>query len=416
MPENPTGPDSASNGHSPTDAPVMTAETMAPPRAEAPEAPPAETAPPPAPAAAPQVDIPPAPWLDSQQAPAKKRGGRRWIAIALIVLFVLGVGGGSGAFLASASLSKTYSPEQAVLNYFAAQKADNIDAMVADAHYLRGDGSFAQFFEKDGLRAMMSIPQNQDISNVQIKSTKQVDSSTSIVTASMNWAGAVHIYDYTVRKNLADTHYLFYNSWTVDIPFTTISFVLPPQPGSIQIDGMGLPSGTATQSVQAIAGYHNVQMSPTPFYDGVTKLANGVDVFPNVTFEGNISAAANSAVIAALKKASTVCDAKQYNTCPGHRYNAPNQAGYVYYLTMPGYPEIDYTWYVFNLTGDFTSGMTLNVPKDDGLMYANGTCTMTMTTNGGRSYRFKGTWSANITYSGGSFNATMYPDCWKSKA
>ena len=394
MAENPPGTSSASEAEQPVQAPVAT--PMPPPPSYAPA-------------------LPPAAW--GRAAPATRARGGRWIAITLIVVFAVSLVGGAGAFAANSYLSDKYSAQRAVLSYFVAQQHGDVNAMLANANFVRGDGSYEQFFDRVGVKAMMDIPQNKEVSDVKILSTKAVNSNLDQVDVSMTWAGAQHIYNYPVRKDASKTNYLFYSSWRMDIPYTTITLGLPNQPGAMELDGMPMPAASVT-SVQAIAGFHTVAMLQTPFYDATSMLVNAVDTSPNAGFQDTkLSAAALTAAGAAIRTGANACDATQYSDCPGHTYRAPNRAGYIYYLTnLPGYPEIDYTTYVFKYTGDLTTGMTLVVPKEQGLMYANGTCAVTLTVNGSHTYRFKGTWGANLTWTNGAFQASVFANCAKSKA
>jgi len=337
--------------------------------------------------------------------------------VVLIVIFVLFAALGGGAYYANASFSATYSPQQAVVNYLAAQQHGDVDAMLASANFTRGDGSYEQFFDKTGLTAMMTISQNREISDVKVVSTRQVDSATAVVVTSMTWAGAGVSFDYTVRKNLGDTHFLLYNSWKVDVPNTTILFSLPNQPGSVQLDGILLPSTSATY-VQAIAGYHTLSMEKTPLYDAVSQTVNGTGAPSPVAFDGKLSASAIAAAAAAVKAGSVACNANKYDDCPNHTYHAPVKFNTIYYISMPGYSEIDYKTYVFKYSGDLTTGMKLTVEKDGGLLYATGSCAVTMTVSGygAHTYKFKGTWSANLTWTGAAFTADVYPNCEDKKA
>ena len=380
-------------------------------------APALEAAPARATEAAPSPTEPLAPAAWGTSPPPKRRGAGRWIAITLVLVVVLAVAAGGGAYIASASLSQTYSPQRALTTYFDAQKRGDVNAMWANANYLRGDGSYEQFFNKDALAAMMSIDQNKAISDVKISGSRAVDSSTTVLTVSLQWGGSQHSDDYTLHKNLADTHYFFYNTWKLDIPYTSIGFSLPNQAGAISVDGMSLPSNTVT-SIQTIAGYHSVTMQKTAFYDAATKLANGVDVSPNITFDGTISPTATAAIATVVKAGAVVCDAKQYTDCPGHTYHSGGAAYTIYFLDgLPGYPSgIEYNYYVFNYSGDLTNGMLITIGKDTDTAYAHGTCGVTMTVDGNRKYRFSGEWGADITVSNGAFKATVYPNSAKSKA
>jgi len=395
MAENPQGVDSASEPQpAQPETEALVAAPMPPPPTHAPL-------------------LPPAAWGTAAPAAAKRRN--RWLAIALIVIFAVSVAGGAGAFAANSYLSDTYSPQRAVLSYFTAQGRGDVDGMMSNATFLRGDGSYEQFFDRVGVRSMMDIAQNRDISEVKILATKTVSSESDLVDVSMMWAGTQHIYNYTVSKDASRTNYFFYSSWRVDIPYTTITITLPPQPGAIELDGMPMPESTVT-SVQAIAGFHAVTMLATPFYDATLKLVDGVDASPVAGFDGTqLSPTTVIAAGAAIRAGANACDAAQYSDCPGHTYRAPNRAGWIYFLTLPGYPEIDYTTYAFKYSGDITSGMKLAVPKDEGLMYATGTCAVTLTVNGSRTYRFTGTWGATLTWANGAFTAEVFPNCEKAK-
>src|SRR2546430_4454686 len=198
MAENPPGTSSASEAEQPVAAPVST--PMPPPPSYAPS-------------------LPPAAW--GTAAPATQARGGRWIAITLIVVFAVSLVGGAGAFAANSYLSDKYSPQRAVLSYFVAQQHGDVNAMLANANFVRGDGSYEQFFDRVGVKAMMEIPQNKEVSDVKILSTKGVTSNNDQVDVSMTWAGAQHIYNYTVRKDAAKTNYLFYSSWRGALPYST---------------------------------------------------------------------------------------------------------------------------------------------------------------------------------------------------
>lgn len=340
---------------------------------------------------------------------------RRWQAVGLMVL-TLGILGTGGA-LANAALSHRYSPAQATLDYFAAQKRGDADGMVANATFLRGDGSAKEFFGSAAVSAMLHAPQNSDVKNVRVTSSESIDSSTSKVTVSMTWAGADRTSTYIVRKDSRQANYLFYNSWRVEIPYATISVSLPNQPGVVQVDGVYVPSGSSSTSIDVIGGYHQVTMVRTSFYDADTKVANAVDANPSITLEGKVSSGTIAAAATAIKVSFNNCDASKYDECPNHTYTAPNNPNYIYYLTMPGYPEIDYSSYVFTIDGDPTAGMKLIVMAEMDRVNANGTCGSTLTVDGSKKYAFTGTWSASLTWNGSAFgSANVTFDCAAAKA
>jgi inosine/xanthosine triphosphate pyrophosphatase family protein len=82
-------------------------------------------------------------------------------------------------------------------------------------------------------------------------------------------------------------------------------------------------------------------------------------------------------------------------------YHSTGQAGYVYYWSLPGYPNIYFTSYTFSLTSDPTAGMKLVIAADGPKMSASGTCRYTLTVDGGKKYYFKGTWKGTLDVTGG---------------
>ena len=334
----------------------------------------------------------------------------------MIVVLLLAAGG-VAAVLANASLASTYSAQQTVSDYLAAQKKGDAAYMLANANYLRGDGSYSQYFDAGGLNAMLAIPQNTEISNVKIASTTVVDNNTSTVNVTMNWAGHDVVQSFTVHRDLARVHYNFYNSWRVDIPFASINLTLPNQPGDIAVDGLTLPQG-ALKDVQVIQGFHKVTMDSTDLYDRAFANADAIVGGASVTFPNTISATATAAAKSAINKGFNSCDkaTSANEDCLGHTYYAANQPGFIYYLNLPGYGQVQYTRYVLSLTSDPTKNMKLVVSADSGKVAASGTCANTVTVDGSRKYNFKGTWTATLTMFAGSFSYDLIYDCETSKA
>ena len=375
--------------------------------------------PPPADAQPPQAYAPPPQYAPYPVAPppAKPRHtGRLLLIIGLIVVLLLAAGG-VGAVVANASLTSTYSAEKTVTDYFAAQKSGNAEYMVANANYLKGDGSYSQFFDAGGLHAMLANSQNSDIQDVKVASTTVVDTNTSTVNVTMTWAGHHVVQALTVHRDLARVHFNFYNSWRIDIPFATITVKLPNQPGSVDVDGLTLPQG-AIKDIQVVQGFHKVTMGSTDLYDKVSMDADTINGGTAVEFPSTMSATATASAKAIVKKAFTSCD-KATNAlkgCVGHTYYAPNQAGFIYFFNLPGYGQVQYTSYTLSLTSDPTKNMKLVVSADSGKVAASGTCGFTLTVNGSGKYNLKGTWTATLTDSGGKFGYNLVYFCLKSKA
>lgn len=402
-------------------------EGEAPPRPEGPDSNPdvvespvdALTLPPPAapPDYSPPPSYVPLPATAPTAPPAAplQRGSRRWLVIGLVVVLLIAVLGGGAAF-ANASLSSTYSPQQAVTDYFAAQGRGDVNGMLSNATYLKGDATYAPFFGKDALAKMLSLSQNKAVSNVNIVSTKAVDASTSAVTVSMTWSGNERTHTYIVRKDTSRVHDVFYNSWRIEIPFVTISVVLPLQAGAIEVDGTGLPAGSPPTAIQVIEGYHSVTMLSSDFYDAATQIVYGVDGNPAPTFLGTIKTSFRDAVATSIKAAFLTCDTTKYIDCINHTY--PVQSGYYIALTgYPGYSEIDaYSAWSFAFSSDPMTRMTLVVTTEPGNLTASGTCAVTLTVDGSSHYNFSGSWAATIKYTNGTFATVVNYNCTAAQA
>lgn len=375
----------------------------------------------PPPAYGPPTQVPQAYYAPYPVAPppAKPRHTGRLLMIIGLVLVLLIAAGGAAAVLANASFASTYSAERTITDYFAAQKSGNTAYMLANANYLRGDGSYSEYFDAGGLSAMLAIPQNTDIQNVRVASTTVVDTNTSTVNVALTWAGHQVVQAYTVHRDLARVHYNFYNSWRIDIPFASINVTLPNQPGSISVDGLTLPQG-AIKDIQVIEGFHKVTMDGTDVYDKASADADAIASGATVTFASTIGTTALASVRNVIKKAFNVCDkaTSARQDCLGHTYYAPNAANTIYFFTnLPGYGQVEYSRFMLALTSDPTKAMKLVVSADAGKMAASGACAFTLTVDGSRKYNFKGTWSATITFSAGTFDySSISGDCMKSKA
>jgi hypothetical protein len=327
------------------------------------------------------------------------------VAIVLILLL------GGGAFLANASLSSTYSPKAAVMDYFAAQAKGDVNGMWSNATYLSGGGS-EDMFSKDAVTAMMANDQNKAVSNVSVTNTQDLDSSTSKVTVSMSWSGTQITHTYTVSKDSSRVHDLFYYSWRVDVPAWALTVTLPNQAGAVQVDGI---AAATPSSVQVIQGYHTVKMLSTDIYDEASEVANASDGSANVSFSSSVGASARSAAAAAINKAfaNETCDASQYFDCPNHQYKVP--AGY--YDTLPaagGDIRANSSWIIV-FKGDPTTDMKLVVTTDTGKVTGSGTCAMTLTVDGSHVYQFIGSWTGTLVYSSAGVSSDILENCDSTK-
>ena len=177
---------------------------------------------------------------------------------------------------------------------------------------------------------MMAVDQNKRISNVKVGSASRLDDSTNSVRVTLSWGGASEDLTYKVRKDTSRVHYLFYPSWRVQVPFTTITFNLPNQGGRVQVDGLSVAAGS--KKAEAIQGFHSVTMQATDFYSADTQVADGIDNSPIVEFTTGLNPSAKAAAAGSINAAfgNVTCDVKQYFDCPNHRYAVP--AGYYYML------------------------------------------------------------------------------------
>jgi hypothetical protein len=344
--------------------------------------------------------------------PAAKKSGSRGLMIGAIVAVVLILLLGGGAVLANASLSSTYSPKAAVTDYFAAQARGDVNAMWSNATFASTGGN-PDLFTKDAVTAMMATDQNRAISNVSVTNVQDLDSSTSKVTASMTWAGTQVTQTYTVSKDTSRVHDLFYYSWRVDVPAWVVGVTLPNQAGPVQVDGVSVSSPS---SIQVIQGYHTVKMIGTDIYDEATQTANASDGSTTVAFSSTVSQGAFKAASDSINKAfaNETCDTTQYFDCPNHHYTVP--AGF--YDTLPaagGDIRANSSWIIV-FKGDPTTNMKLVVTTDAGKVTASGTCAMTLTVDGNRTYQFTGTWTGTLMFSSGSVGSDILENCDAARA
>jgi hypothetical protein len=334
-----------------------------------------------------------------------------WLVVAAAALLeVLVLGGGD---LAGYELrSSTYTPERAVIDYFAAQSRGDVSGMVANATFQQGLNT--ELSQEAGIVAMMKLPQNKDVRSIKLLSSHAVDATTQLAVVSSIWAGQPHTQTYTVRKDNSRFRDLIYRSWRIEIPVVTIQISLPNQPGPIEVDGITPTTSDAT-AIQAVEGYHNVTMDANAFYERTTQVVDGVDAPPVATFAPPVSYGATAMAAAAVKLAFPNCDPSMSPGCLNHNYNAPND-GRKWYVDLPGYGHVNWTTYRVTLVGDPTADMKLIVPADAGKVNASGTCTVTVTFDGTSNYNLTGPWTAALTLDAGQFSADVSTNCWANKA
>lgn len=347
-----------------------------------------------------------------EPAPTKRKRTARTIVVLVALVAATAA---SGAWLASDSLARTYSPENAVTDYLAAQKRGDVSFMLANANYLRDDGAYGQYFGRAELEAMLALPRNTDISNVNVLSTTTVDSNTRNVAVAYTWAGHPLQRYFTVHADPTRVHYMFFNSWLVDIPFESIHLTLPNQPGAISVDGSQLPAGAPTSTVQVIPGFHKVTMGATDLYDAVSMDADGIDSSPTVVFPGTITAGARAAAASLVRTAFAHCEPSE-SDCIDHPYYAPIKPGYTSYFTLPGYGAVPFTKYVYTLTSDPSTNMQMVVNPVPENVSVSGVCAFTLTIDDSREYFLTGKWHAVLNMSAGGPGYEILRDCLQAKA
>ena len=342
--------------------------------------------------------------------------GRLLLIIGLIVLLIVAALG-AGVVFVNASLTATYSPEKAVSDYLDAQKRGDAAFMFSNANYLKGDGSYSQYFDDSEVAVMAGYVENIDLRDIKVSTAVPIDSTSANVNVTMNWHGHSVQRAYTVHKDLSRVHYNFYNSWRIDIPSASIHFTLPEQPGVISVDGLPVPTG-AVGDLQVIQGFHKVTMNGTDLYARASADADSITGNPDVVFSNTISATAIAAAKAAVKRAFLNCNASSSRGCLNHLYYSEGDPNYNYFLiNLPGYPQVQYNNFKWTLTRDQTIGMKLVVQPDGGKVLASGACYYTLTVDGSRKYNFKGTWRGMLIMSGGTFGYDFdYIACVSKKA
>jgi hypothetical protein len=220
---------------------------------------------------------------------------------------------------------------------------------------------------------------------------------------SLSWAGKSTSETYVVHRDPSRKHYVFYSSWRIDIPASTITVQLPPQPGGVGIDGI---YGQTVSTVSVIQGFHVVAMHESDFYDTQTATVDATGDTALVDFSSaQLSGTAVDAAAASIKEsfqpANVTCDTRTNFDCPNHRY-VPAPGTYAI-LELPGGNISAYQSWIFTLTGDPTTGMKLIVGETTGKIAAGGTCTMQLVVDGNKKYAYHGTWQGTLTWSNGDF-------------
>jgi hypothetical protein len=354
------------------------------------------------------------PTVEPKAASSRKRRPRAVLVIGLIAILLVALG--VGGVIANAALSQAYGPERALQDYFTAQSHRNVDGMMANATFVRGDGSFADLFGKGALIAMMRLPANSDIRNLRVTSVREIDSAARSVAVSMSWGGKARNLSFLVRKDPIATHWLVYPSWKVEIPSTRITLQLPNQAGALSIDGLLAPFGSERSSIQTIMGFHRISTVLTPLVKGDSQDVDAVNSNPTATLRGDLTEPAISSAAATVKKfLTTDCDPAKYDFCFNHLYRAPDNK-YIYYFKVPGYGDVNYTTYKVDLVNDPAADMKLTLLTEPGKVEVSGTCRSTLTVDGSKKYTLKGDLRGTLTWGGSDFGYDLHSNCVRERA
>ncbi len=167
-----------------------------------------------------------------------------------------------------------------------------------------------------------------------------------------------------------------------------------------------------------IQGFHKVTMDATDLYDKTSIDADAIDGDATIAFTNKISASGLALAATTVKKEFLDCNYKKYHTCLNHLYHSAGQPGYIYFWSLPGYPEIDFTTYKFTLTSDPTLNMKVVISATTTKVSVSGICRYTLTADSSRHYFFKGTWTGTLDVTGGvmSYDSLNLRKCLNSKA
>ena len=347
------------------------------------------------------------PVLPNGAGPPRARRRKRPYLIGAAIAIVLFSGAAIGA---NVVLAGAYSPQKALSDYLRAQGRGDVNGMWANGVFQGGEGAYHVFFSRDALAAMMSDPRNTLVSRVNVTSTRQLDGTTDIVTASLDWYGSPRSIDFRVVKDTSRMHWFLYPSWRVVAPTGTINFTYPNQGGAITIDGVPLPD-SSDSAIAVIGGEHHATMAATDIVAGET---HTVDVsLPSsavsVEFHDVLTPAGAKAAADSVKQAFVSCDAAKYERCVNHTYRAPND-GNLYFFVAPDGSHVFYTHYTVSLVGDPTANMTTTFDSADGQVSVTGACTTRIAT-GARNVDHAGQFDGKLTWNGSGFDSDLNWSC-----
>lgn len=277
----------------------------------------------------------------AQRSPVRIIVRPRYVAIAGVVLLLLATGFGVNSYLTS-----LYGPDNAVLNYYHAQAAGNVDAMWAAADYSASSGSVAPTLSKDALKDMLQLEANRDIKNPRATGIRDPGSGKIAVTVSFARGGNQVTQNVTVNRDPLHTHYGLYPGWRLELPPTRLSVNLFKNAGSIKVDGILID--TTQGLVMVIPGVHRVQMSETAVTASDEQMVDTWSGSGSVSFKPTFRSGAQEAALASLKTAFASCaastDIKPAN-CPNSGFKLGDVQSNVHW-TLVSDPTVDAKYFI----------------------------------------------------------------------
>ncbi len=273
------------------------------------------------------------------------------ISVAILALIATGWG-------ANAALSSRFSPDQAAISYFDAQRRGDADAMWSMVTYESASPTSTPLLSRAALKEMLTYPNNINLSTIRVTDSARQDDSNFRVTVQLTRNGQDSSVRLHLRKDTSRSNWLIYPFWKVVIPPSNIEITGFTHAGNVTIDGFDAGVTDATGSVQVIPGQHGADMMQTDIFDGDHQLVDASSD-ASLTFKATLNAAATTAGLKAIGDLFAHCAAAQQAqpaSCPNSTF-------------VLGDHQSGVKW---TLIGDPTSGMTWTIADQVDTITASG--------------------------------------------
>jgi hypothetical protein len=215
----------------------------------------------------------------------------------------------AGSVVAGQRLADTFTPSNAVLAWYEAQRAGDAGAAWADADYGRG-----ALVSRARLAAMLALPANRDWSDVRVLDTQQDGPSHYRVEVAYRHAGKAGKAVLGVRRE-EERRYLLFPYWRVEVPPARLTVAGVAPGGRLSLDGAGAASGALLAATAVIPGHHVLAETATSVTEA-TSLAVDVQAAAGATLRPAVTKAMQSAARAQLEDAFSGC-ARSADLRPG---------------------------------------------------------------------------------------------------